>query len=80
MDVDTLEDLALMLKNALMRIKTLLNDPPYNLMMYQLPSGYHFNIRIHPAISKIAGFERGTGVYINPVPPEQAAEELRQAK
>jgi UDPglucose--hexose-1-phosphate uridylyltransferase len=48
-------------------------------MIYQLPCNYHLNIRIQPAISKIAGFEKSTGIYINPVPPEQAAAELRQA-
>jgi UDPglucose--hexose-1-phosphate uridylyltransferase len=72
-------DLASLLKKALMSMRDLLEDPPYNFMIYQLPSGYHLNIRIQPAISKIAGFERGTGVYINSVPPEQAAAELRQA-
>lgn len=71
--------LALMLNDALRRMKSLLDDPPYNYMIVQLPFDYHLNIRIQPAISKIAGFERGTGIYINPVPPEQAAAELRQA-
>jgi UDPglucose--hexose-1-phosphate uridylyltransferase len=47
-------------------------------MIFQLPFGYHLNIRIQPALSKIAGFERSTGVYINSFAPEQAAEELRQ--
>lgn len=70
-------DLAALLGDALRRIDSLLNNPPYNYMIYQLPSRYHLNIRIQPAVSKIAGFERGTGVYINPVPPEQAAAELR---
>lgn len=74
-----LKSLARILSDALRRIKSLLDDPPYNYMMFQLPFDYHLNIRIQPAISKIAGFERGTGIYINPVPPEQAAEELRQA-
>jgi UDPglucose--hexose-1-phosphate uridylyltransferase len=73
------KSLAASLSDALRRIKALLDDPPYNYMIFQLPFGYHFNIRIQPAVSKIAGFERGTGVYINPVPPEQAAEELRSA-
>ena len=71
--------LASLLKKALMSLRILLEDPPYNLMIYQLPFGYHLNIRIQPAVSKIAGFERGTGIYINSVPPEQAAAELRQA-
>ncbi len=72
-------DLAAIFGDALRRMRVLLNDPPYNLMIYQLASGYHLNIRIQPAITRIAGFEKGTGVYINPVPPEQAAAELRQA-
>jgi UDPglucose--hexose-1-phosphate uridylyltransferase len=70
-------NLALMLKDILRRMRSLLNDPPYNCMMYQLPTGYHFHLRIQPAISKIAGFERGTGIHINSIPPEQAADELR---
>lgn len=72
-------DLASLLRDALRRMRDLLNDPPYNLMIQQIGSGYHMNIRIHPAITKIAGFERGTGVFINSVPPEQAAAELREA-
>lgn len=73
------KSLALMLSDALRRTKSLLDDPPYNYMIFQLPFDYHLNIRIQPAVSKIAGFERGTGIYINPVPPEQAAAELRGA-
>jgi len=71
-------DLAEMLRDILRSMRTLLDDPPYNFMIYQLPTGYHLNLRIQPAISKIAGFERGTGICINSVPPEQAADELRR--
>jgi UDPglucose--hexose-1-phosphate uridylyltransferase len=46
-------------------------------MIFQLPFSYHLNIRIQPAISKIAGFERGSGMYINSIAPESAAEEFR---
>ncbi|MBC7080261.1 MAG: DUF4921 family protein [Methanothrix sp.] len=65
------------MKKALQRLSVLLNDPPYNYMIFQMSSNYHLNIRIQPAISKIAGFEKNTGIYINPVSPEQAASELR---
>lgn len=65
------------LKNALHRLSVLLNDPPYNYMLFQMGSNYHLNIRIQPALTKIAGFEKNTGIHINPVPPEQAASELR---
>ncbi len=70
--------LAALLKRALGSMRSVLNDPSYNCMIFQLPSGYHINIRIQPAISKIAGFERSTGVYINSIAPEHAARELRQ--
>lgn len=72
-------DLAALLRDALRRMSSLLDRPHYNYMIYQLPCDYHLNIRIQPAVSKIAGFEKGTGIYINPVPPEQAGAELRQA-
>ena len=72
------KSLAALLKRTLGSMQSVLNDPPYNCMIFQLLSGYHLNIRIQPAISKIAGFERSTGLYINPFAPEQAAEELRQ--
>ncbi len=69
--------LAALLKKALGSMRSVLNDPSYNCMIFQLPFGYHLNIRIQPAISKIAGFERGSGMYINSIAPEQAAEEFR---
>jgi len=72
-----MSDLGQILRTALLALANLLDDPPYNFMIYQLERDYHFNLRIQPAISKIAGFERSTGMYINSVPPEQAAGELR---
>ena len=71
--------LAALLKQGSGKLRCLLNDPPYNYMIFQLPSRYHLNIRIQPAVSKIAGFERSTGMYINSVMPEEAAEELRDS-
>ena len=40
---------------------------------------YHWHIEIIPRLTKVAGFEWGTGLYINPVPPETSAEYLREA-
>jgi UDPglucose--hexose-1-phosphate uridylyltransferase len=73
-------DLASIIGEALRRLADLLKDPPYNYMISQLPSNYryHLNISIQPVTSKIAGFEKNTGVYINPIPPEQAAAELQE--
>ena len=71
------KSLARMLAELLGIIDSTLDDPPYNLMIFQLPKEYHFNIRIQPIVSRIAGFERSSGIYVNPVPPELAAAELR---
>jgi UDPglucose--hexose-1-phosphate uridylyltransferase len=40
---------------------------------------YHWHIELIPRITSMAGFEWGTGFYINTVLPERAAEELRGA-
>jgi len=78
LDPRGLEDLAEALGEALRRQDRLLSGPAYNYTIRQLPDRrYHLNLRIHPAISTLAGFERNTGIFINSVPPEAAARELR---
>jgi len=84
-DRDALEDLAFILKRVLLRIEGALENPPLNFMIHTAPfrSGplehYHWHIEIIPRVTRTAGFEWGTGFYINPVPPEAAAEYLRQS-
>ena len=41
---------------------------------------YHWHLEIMPKLTKVAGFEWGTGFYINPTPPEEAAAYLREGK
>jgi UDPglucose--hexose-1-phosphate uridylyltransferase len=77
-------DFAVAIKASLSALKTALNDPPFNYIIHSAPIGeprckhYHWHMEITPALTKVAGFEVGTGFYINPVPPENAAEHLRQ--
>ena len=71
------KSLASMMAELLRILDSTLDDPPYNLMFFQLAKEYHFNIRIQPIVSRIAGFERSSGIFVNPVPPETAAAELR---
>ena len=79
-----ISDLASILKNLLARINITLNDPSYNYVMHTAPfdesksESFHWHIEIMPKLTKIAGFEWGTGFYINPVPPEQSAKFLRE--
>lgn len=77
--------LASLLSDTMRRIDTVLSDPPYNLILHTSPvtafnlEYYHWHIEIIPKLTKVAGFEWGTGFYINPTPPEEAAEYLREA-
>ena len=77
--------LARILKETLHRIERLLSDPPYNFVLHsapfrqEKPVQYHWHIEITPRLTRLAGFEWGTGIYINPTPPEEAAQYLRDA-
>lgn len=78
--------LARMLKDTLMRLDAVLDRPAFNFMIHTSPVGeeindhYHWHIEIIPKLTKVAGFEWGTGFYINPTPPEESARFLREAK
>ena len=80
------ESLAKALKNLLVRADKVLDYPSYNLIIHTAPvqeaamDHYHWHIEFMPRLTKIAGFEWGTGFYQNPTPPEEAAKYLREAK
>ncbi len=81
---NSIVELAQILKNVLSLLSGKLNQPPYNLILYNLPRFekkkyiYHWRIEIIPKLTKVAGFEWGSGFYINPISPEQATEILRK--
>ncbi|HAJ56622.1 MAG TPA: galactose-1-phosphate uridylyltransferase [Candidatus Omnitrophica bacterium] len=83
---EELSDLAKMLKDVLRRMKTALNDPPYNFIIHTSPingedrPGYHWHIEIMPRLSRLAGFEWGTGFYVVSTPPEVAIKYLKEIK
>jgi len=76
--------LARALKDTLARIHKALNRPNYNFIVHSAPCRdsrldyYHWHIEIMPKLTKVAGFEWGTGFYINPTSPEEAAQYLRE--
>lgn len=83
---DELDSLAGTLKVILTRLRETLGDPAYNLVLHKAPNPalsvknwpgidtfFHWHFEIFPILTKVAGFEWGTGYYINPVPPETAA-------
>ncbi len=79
------EQLAPMLKDMLARLDRVLDFPAYNYIVHTSPIGesaqdyYHWHMEIMPKLTKVAGFEWGTGFYINPTPPEESAKFLREA-
>ncbi|HET9954278.1 MAG TPA: galactose-1-phosphate uridylyltransferase [Polyangiaceae bacterium] len=82
-DVMSLPLLAEILKQVLGRMKRALNDPPYNLVVNSAPRrhadepDFVWHIEVLPRLTTTAGFELATGMAINTVLPEQAAEVLR---
>jgi UDPglucose--hexose-1-phosphate uridylyltransferase len=93
-DDSQLTELALAMKDMLLRIKKVLKDPPYNFILHTAPPrqqrpgkpdywgsidcDYHWHIELVPRLTQIAGFEWGTGFFINPTSPEDAATFLRE--
>jgi UDPglucose--hexose-1-phosphate uridylyltransferase len=79
------EGLAKSIKNLLAKANNVLDNPAYNLVIHTSPvqdptnDYYHWHIEFMPKLTKTAGFEWGTGFYINPTPPEEAARFLREA-
>lgn len=67
------------------KLERTLGRPAYNYLIHSAPfdgtgdDHYHWHLELFPRVTKPAGFEWGTGYYINPVAPEQAAELLRVA-
>lgn len=94
MQPEELADLAHVFKQVLGRLKSVLDDPPYNALLHTAPfrhprgkigrwktieEDYHWHIELIPRLTRVAGFEWGSGFYINPTPPEEAARYLREA-
>ncbi len=93
---DMLYHLAGVLKEILLRVKKCLSNPPYNFLIHTIPNikvkprsasywetielDYHWHIEFMPRITQVAGFEWGTGFYINPTAPEDAAKYLRDTE
>ncbi|MCZ7585722.1 MAG: DUF4921 family protein [Deltaproteobacteria bacterium] len=71
------------LSAALRALKARLGDFSFNMILHTRPyleaGPYHWHWEISTRLARVAGFERATDMYINAVPPETAAKELRAA-
>lgn len=89
-DFSTLADaplvtLAELLVDALARLRATLDDPPYSVVLHAGPldggdqAEFHWHWEIIPHLGHELGMEWATGLFSNPVPPEEAARQLRAA-
>jgi UDPglucose--hexose-1-phosphate uridylyltransferase len=76
--------LAAVFRRTLRRLKLALENPPFNFIIHSAPfqegavDFYHWHVEIMPKLTKVAGFEWGSGFYINPTPPEESAKYMRE--
>jgi UDPglucose--hexose-1-phosphate uridylyltransferase len=78
----TIEEVAKLLQKGLQMLNKTLKDPDLNFYIHSLPTNlegadyYHWHIEIAPRLSIWAGYELGSGMIIDVVSPEKAAEFL----
>lgn len=84
-DAASLASLSEIFAESLKRLNACIPGVPYNFVVHTDPlrspmlQHYHWHIEIMPKLTSIAGFEWGTGFYINPMPPEDSCRYLREA-
>jgi UDPglucose--hexose-1-phosphate uridylyltransferase len=77
--------LAEIFSESLCRLDACIPNVPYNFVLHTQPlrskslEHFHWHFEIVPKLTSIAGFEWGSGFYINPMPPEEAATYLRES-
>ncbi|HHV61755.1 MAG TPA: galactose-1-phosphate uridylyltransferase [Firmicutes bacterium] len=82
---EIIRDIAHGLRTTFAKLERAFIFLPYNLVLHTAPWGdmngtsFHWHIEILPRLTIIAGFELGTGYYINPTAPELAAPTIRDA-
>lgn len=87
-----IEDLSLMMMTMIQKLKKVLNNPPYNLVIHTAPNriprkdhwhtlgeDFHWHIEVMPRLIRMSGFEWGSGFYILSTSPEEGAKYLREA-
>jgi UDPglucose--hexose-1-phosphate uridylyltransferase len=85
-DEHALYALAEIFSETLRRLDACIPDVPYNFVLHTQPlrseplAHYHWHFEIVPKLTSMAGFEWGTGFYINPMPPEETCQYLREVQ
>ena len=86
------DELSMLKRKYVSRLESQLKNPAYNILLHQPPTGRQqaeeaketkaddfapWYFEIFPRVSRAAGFELGTDVWVNPMSPETAAKRLR---
>ena len=85
---EEIPSLAAILKESIARLKVIFPALSYNYILHSSPTngdtggveGYHWHIEFMPKLTRVAGFEQGSGFYLVSTPPELAAQYLKDAK
>ena len=86
---EDLADLAKVMRRTMARLDAVLGGAQYNFFLHSLPhdaksegcrQSYHWHLEICPRTSIPTGFELGSGLFVNTISPEEAAERLRNAE
>jgi UDPglucose--hexose-1-phosphate uridylyltransferase len=84
MPAEEIPYLAAILKDAILKFKKLFPSLEYNFIIHSSPingdagiESYHWHLEFMPKLTRVAGFEWGSGFYNVPTPPEMAAQLLR---
>jgi UDPglucose--hexose-1-phosphate uridylyltransferase len=71
-------------RTALVRLRATLGETAYNLVFHTAPhrhaGPFHWHVHVLPRVASVPGFEQGTGVMINILPPETATQHLTAAQ
>jgi UDPglucose--hexose-1-phosphate uridylyltransferase len=79
-----LHELAAIFRRLIVEIEAVAPRVAYNYILHTAPFDtaaalhYHWHIEVIPSLTRAAGFEMGSGFFVNPVPPEEATLRLRQ--
>jgi len=83
---EDMADLARVMKRTMARLDAVIGGAQYNFFLHTVPHdtqrdahapSYHWHLEICPRTSIPTGFELGSGLFVNTINPEQAAERLR---
>ncbi len=80
------QDFARVLHAVLATLDRLLDAPPLTLLVHTAPfadaesPSFHWHVELTPHLLPGTGFARGSGLVVNPLPPEDAARFLREGR